>query len=584
MARFKGEQRMRALLAGIFALGFTVLPRAAQAKQRATDDASGAAATVTAPAHPEPAALDAAHQQLRELLAAQADELRAAREQIRQLQRRMEVLEGQLRPRNNSENARDFAAASAALEATAAAVTIAIAAPPPSADIQPSSEPATISAAANPPASAQTSSEQKSDSIELANGKIRIGTLLFADYAYYTKTGFGPQFVTQINPPGPGNNSYNAFEINRAYLNVYFSPTDAFTFRLTPELYRQIGSAPSTKIGATGAIASNTDQPLPFRLKYAFLDFNTLFAFSDTFKKTKLTIGMQQNPLIEWEERLYGYRFVNTVPWDFLGFSSALLGVDLHGPVEFNSKRYLDYSIGVFNNASYRQLEQSEKKQVAARLTYFPLGAKSDLDGLGFTGFYNFGYTNVTPDSGVNFPLYRVAALVHYTFKKNAYEIAGEFDAGRNAFTSSNFFSGAAPQDEFGLATTQYAGFDAMVKAIQNTNGTIQRGYIAFGHAQIPRSPFTVFATFHSFSPNTKVDKNPLDFNRVIAGISYKFSDRLRFAITSQNLLFRHSQFTFPASQLQLFSPALATANPNGIAKAVPNRIQAIFANTEFNF
>ena len=39
--------------------------------------------------------------------------------------------------------------------------------------------------------------EGKSDSIELANGKVRIGTLLYADYAYYTKTGFGPQFLSQ---------------------------------------------------------------------------------------------------------------------------------------------------------------------------------------------------------------------------------------------------------------------------------------------------------------------------------------------------------------------------------------------------
>jgi hypothetical protein len=217
------------------------------------------------------------------------------------------------------------------------------------------------------------------------------------------------------------------------------------------------------------------------------------------------------------------------------------------------------------------------------------LGAKSNYDGLGFTGFCDFGYTNVTQDSGVNFPLYRIAALAHYTFKKNAYEIAGEFDAGRNAFTSGNFFSGSGPQDEFGLGTTQYAGFDALVKALQNGNGTKQRGYVAFGHAQIPRSPFTVFGIYHYFLPNTKVDKNPLDFSRIVAGVSYKVNDRLRFdrlrfALTSQNLIFKHSQFTFPATELQLFSPSLAAANPNGIPNAVPHRIQAIFANTEFTF
>jgi hypothetical protein len=99
----------------------------------------------------------------------------------------------------------------------------------------------------------------------------------------------------------------------------------------------------------------------------------------------------------------------------------------------------------------------------------------------------------------------------------------------------------------------------------------------------IPRSPCTVFATFQSFSPNVNVAKNPLDFNRIVGGISYRFSDRLRFAIASQKLLFRHSQFTIPASELQLLSPSLAIANPDGIPNAVPSRIQ-IFANTEFSF
>jgi hypothetical protein len=89
---------------------------------------------------------------------------------------------------------------------------------------------------------------------------------------------------------------------------------------------------------------------------------------------------------------------------------------------------------------------------------------------------------------------------------------------------------------------------------------------------------------YHSFSPNTKVAKNPIDFERIVAGISYKVNDRLSFALSSQNLIFRHLQFTFPATEIQLFSPSLAAANPNGIANAVPDRIQAIFVSTAFNF
>jgi hypothetical protein len=77
------------------------------------------------------------------------------------------------------------------------------------------------------------------------------------------------------------------------------------------------------KLGKVSAIGPNTDQGLPFRLKYAYMDFNTLFDDSDAFKKDKLTIGQQQDPVIEWKERLYGYRYVNIVPWDYLGYSSS---------------------------------------------------------------------------------------------------------------------------------------------------------------------------------------------------------------------------------------------------------------------
>lgn len=533
---------MRVLLSGIMAVGLAALPATAQ----------------TANSKPENE-----HQELRKLLMLQSEELEVTREQVRQLQRRMATLENQLH-----------------LAAEVPGATNAEALP---------SSPAVVAGIAQRPnltgVSGDHETETKSDSIELAHGKVRIGTLLYADYAYYNKTGFGPQFLSQINPPGPGNNGFNTFEISRAYINLFYSPKDSITFRLTPDLYRQIGAAPATSIGKVSAIGPNTDQELAFRVKYAYVDLSAPFAGSNAFKKDKLTIGQQQDALIDWEERLWSYRYTSLMPWDYLsGLGAAWAGASLHGPIEFNGRQYLDYEIGVFNNGSYKQLEQSEKKQAMARLTLYPFGARSDLDGLGFTGFYDFGHANVTPDTGVNLTLYRAAALAHYTFRKNAYQIAGEFDAGRNAFTSGNFFSGSGPQDEFGLRTTKFAGFDALVRAVQNGDGTRQRGIAAFGHAQIPRSPLTLFGMYHYFLPNTRVAKNPLDFSRVVAGISYKINDRLQFALTSQNLLFKHSQFTFPATELQLFSPSLAAANPNGIPNAVPNRVQAIFTNMELNF
>ncbi|HEX4208848.1 MAG TPA: hypothetical protein VHY56_00530, partial [Candidatus Binataceae bacterium] len=40
--------------------------------------------------------------------------------------------------------------------------------------------------------------------------KFRIGTLAYLDYGYYTHTGFGPQWLENMNPPGVGNNGFNS--------------------------------------------------------------------------------------------------------------------------------------------------------------------------------------------------------------------------------------------------------------------------------------------------------------------------------------------------------------------------------------
>ena len=83
---------------------------------------------------------------------------------------------------------------------------------------------------------------------------------------------------------------------------------------------------------------------------------------------------------------------------------------------------YLDYSFGAYNNGNFHQFEQSNTKQVMARLTAYPFGALWRFQGLGLTGFYNYGYGNTTPDNmKISTPLKqtnahfeRIAALLHY--------------------------------------------------------------------------------------------------------------------------------------------------------------------------
>jgi len=106
--------------------------------------------------------------------------------------------------------------------------------------------------------------------------KFRLGAVLFADYRYYTNTGFQPQELTQLTNPGPGNNNYNSFDITRTYLNFFFFPTKDWTLRLTPNMYKTIGSS-NVKIGQVTGFGSNLDGNLGVRMKYASLTYNNLW-------------------------------------------------------------------------------------------------------------------------------------------------------------------------------------------------------------------------------------------------------------------------------------------------------------------
>lgn len=422
-----------------------------------------------------------------------------------------------------------------------------------------------------------------SDSIVLAQGKVRIGAVLYTDWAYYAKTGFGPQFVTQTNFPGPDNDNFSTFDVHRTYLNLFFMPTDWVTFRFTPNLFREIGNGTADKFGKTGGAPSSEDGNLALRVKYAYLEFGKIFDKSAAFKGTNFRFGQQMNPLIDWEEALIDYRFVTLVPWNYLSLSSTQVGAALNGAVKANGKQYLDFQIGLFNQASFHAFEQAETKQFMVRGSVYPMGAASRFQGLGITGFYNRGTSNAAPDTGTA-PVTRIAALVHYATKSNGAAIVAEYDSGKNALSVNNMFSGSEPQDLLGVGTTAYAAPSALWSAALAGTQTKQRGYYVFGRANVPNTGVGFFGYWHYFQPNTNVADNPLDFDRTGIGVAYRFNRNLRFAVSNQNVLYRRSQFTYPVDLLATLSPSLATAHPTGIDNAVPPSIKAIFASFEFTF
>jgi hypothetical protein len=388
--------------------------------------------------------------------------------------------------------------------------------------------------------------------------KISIGTLVYGYYGFWSHTGFGPQFMdANMNWPGPGNNSFSQFAINRTYIDMKFTPVDDVAFRLTPDLYATLGGATADSVGKVTGYNSTLDGNLGLRLKYAYMDYNTFFkkvlkvgALSDD----KFTFGMQQNPLVDWEENLWGFRYTALTPWNSLSLASAQVGASVKGPIKFNETQYADYDVGVYDDSNFHTQEQSAYKQVMGRITVNPFGAKSRYDSFGITGFYDYGYSNkCTPDlngqtNNVNKTcahLARASGLLHYTAEK--WGIIGEWDYGHNAFNSGNLFSGSGPLDDFATppVPTSFAAWDKLVKHLQNSDQTVQMGWDILGHVDIPHTPFTLFGLFQQFLPNTRVAENPLDFQRYDLGVQWLVNKYLRVAADSQAIMYYHDQFTF---------------------------------------
>ena len=488
---------------------------------------------------------------------------------------------------------------------------------------------------------AQTQAQQRFDNAELQKqvdqikpawtsyvtnfqSKFRIGALAYLDYGLYTHTGFGPYFLENQNPPGPYNNLYNSFDISRIYLNTYFTPTDNLTFRFTPELYRAIGNGTAGKLGKNTGVGSNLDGNLNVRMKYGYVQYTGLTDDIPKLKGGNVTFGAQQNPLLGWEEDFTQFRYVYLSPWNYVGLSSSQVGLAFQGPIKLfgGEKTYFEYALGAYNNGNFNALEQTDTKEVMGRVTAYPFGSSWRYQGLGITGFYNYGYGNLTPDSenlatplkGSNAHFTRMAGILSYAAEN--WNALGEFDYGQNAFSLGTLFRGSGPQDAFGMLTGKavtpgpFAGNKACSAAvpcypISNTYGPQTAAYQAIlgngrarelgvdflGHYHIPGTKLTAFGMFQWFMPNDNLRENPLDFQRFVVGLSYQYNEYLRFALDSQNLLFYHDQLSLPISYLSKFNyvpggkfNGQLLPKSGSIPNLVPLDTHALFLNVEFAY
>ncbi len=433
--------------------------------------------------------------------------------------------------------------------------------------------------------------------------KVSFGTLVWFDYGMFSHTGWGPQHLTQMNWPGPGNNGYNSFYLNRAYLNFLFYPTEDWTVRVTPNIYTATGATTNQAFGRSSAYSSSITGDLNYRLKYAYLQWNSPFKHLgiDAIKNDSIVMGEIPNPETAWEEDLYGYRFVNLTTWNWAE-SSTFPGISVQGPITFGAEntQYIDYNIGAYNNAGFHALEATNTKEVQGRISFYPFGAKWRFQGLGLTGYYTYGFGNATPDlvglatpyKAPNAVIERFAAIAHYSAE--TWGLAFEYDWGRNAWTTGNQFSSSGPAAVFGLTPSStlpasvilnQAAYSNLATALLNNGRSYQAGYNFFGHYHIPETELTLFGWLKQWNPNTKVRDNPFDFQTVTLGVSYQWNEYLRFAFDTQNTLFYHSQYNFPVSYAKQFNFVAPT---HFTGAAIPDVVtpdtHSFFLNAEFAF
>lgn len=181
----------------------------------------------------------------------------------------------------------------------------------------------------------------------------KIGVTIFGDYTYIDSPESRDADNNLIHP--------SSFNISRAYINVTGNLNHFIAFRVTPDLVRDSSGSQN------------------FRLKYAFAQFN--------FKTAWARFGVQQTPLVDYQEGIYRYRFQGTTFTERVGLltsSDAGLSAHYNFPSNFG-----DVHAGYYNGEGYSRSEANNEKAFQVRATLRPLPLGGIWKGLRVTGFFD---------------------------------------------------------------------------------------------------------------------------------------------------------------------------------------------------
>jgi hypothetical protein len=199
---------------------------------------------------------------------------------------------------------------------------------------------------------------------------IKVGVTIYTDYTYQQNPQATDADGNTINP--------SSFNVTRSYINITGNISHILAFRITPDVTRQSG------LISLGSGSSITNDSLVFRIKYTFAQVN----LDDWMTKGSwVRLGIQQTPLLDYEENIYRYRFQGTTFTEREGFyNSADAGVSFHYNFPSN---YGDVHGGFYNGEGYAKPEANDQKAFEVRGTLRPFARNAPLlRGLRVTGFY----------------------------------------------------------------------------------------------------------------------------------------------------------------------------------------------------
>jgi hypothetical protein len=192
---------------------------------------------------------------------------------------------------------------------------------------------------------------------------VSVGATIFMNYTFTAS----PDAID-----ADGNTiSANAFDANRAYININGKINHAITFRITPDVVR----------------ASSVGNSAVFRIKYAYAQYS-LDDWTGNWTGTWVRFGIHHTPLIDYEEGIYRYRFQGPVFAERVGkLTSSDAGVSFHSTLPDNRG---EVHVGMYNGEGYSTVEANNEKAVQMRFTARPFatGALAPR-GLRVTVFYD---------------------------------------------------------------------------------------------------------------------------------------------------------------------------------------------------